>query len=464
MPKERSQSHERATSKQSPPRRAAAGVAPSPTRPRQGDVLRRAVHDPGSLTPRAVLQLQRAVGNRASGKLLSRAVPPRPIQLKENRTGLPDELKAGVENLSGFSLDDVKVHYNSPKPAQLNALAYTQGTDIHVAPGQEQHLPHEAWHVVQQKQGRVKATPQLRGEAVNDDAGLEREADLMGAHASSRPPAAGPEPSARPTSPAPHQTAGQAGGVVQLKRQFNQLRGVAFAVSAQWPRGNHDFHVTVYRDDAGFINPHNFVFISDRWSSEFHVSDKSVAPAQRRYYNIDNGAVIAGADEHVDAADRGRFDTLAGQFIAAQNAVQIYNDGQAQAYEVAEAAAAAQRAAAAAAAAAVRAGHIRQAAVAEAAARGHAAQNWNLVASYLVVNAIRRRLPQALQVPGEVPAADLQNAYDAALAAHAQQQAVAAAALAAQQAAAAAQQQGGGGAQPAAAAAAAGGGGVGPPP
>ena len=71
----------------------------------------------------------------------------------ENRTGLPDRLKFGVESLSGISIDDVRVHYNSSKPAQLNALAYAQGTDIHVAPGQERHLPHEAWHVIQQKQG-----------------------------------------------------------------------------------------------------------------------------------------------------------------------------------------------------------------------------------------------------------------------------------------------------------------------
>lgn len=35
---------------------------------------------------------------------------------------------------------------------------YSQGTDIHIGPGQEKHLPHEAWHVVQQKQGRVKPT------------------------------------------------------------------------------------------------------------------------------------------------------------------------------------------------------------------------------------------------------------------------------------------------------------------
>ena len=54
-----------------------------------------------------------------------------------------------------MSMDAVRVHYNSTKPAQLNAHAYTQGTDIHVASGQERHLPHEGWHVVQQMQGRV---------------------------------------------------------------------------------------------------------------------------------------------------------------------------------------------------------------------------------------------------------------------------------------------------------------------
>jgi hypothetical protein len=106
------------------------------------------------------------------------------IQKKENKTGLPDNLKSGVENLSGHSMDDVKVHYNSSKPAQLQAHAYAQGTDIHVASGQEKHLPHEAWHVVQQKQGRVKPTMQMKGKVnVNDDKGLEREADVMGAKA-----------------------------------------------------------------------------------------------------------------------------------------------------------------------------------------------------------------------------------------------------------------------------------------
>ncbi|CAN1209968.1 hypothetical protein TUMEXPCC7403_07060 [Tumidithrix helvetica PCC 7403] len=107
-----------------------------------------------------------------------------PIQAKKtetpNQTGLPNDLKSGVENLSGYSLNDVRVHYNSPKPVQLQALAYTQGTEIHVAPGQEEYLPHEAWHVVQQMQGRVKPTMQMKGVRINDDVGLEREADLMG--------------------------------------------------------------------------------------------------------------------------------------------------------------------------------------------------------------------------------------------------------------------------------------------
>jgi hypothetical protein len=103
--------------------------------------------------------------------------------LQPNRTGLPDALKAGVEAMSGFSMNDVRVTRNSPKPAQLQALAYAQGTEIHLGPGQERHLPHEAWHVVQQKQGRVKPTLQMKGVAINDDKALEHEADVMGARA-----------------------------------------------------------------------------------------------------------------------------------------------------------------------------------------------------------------------------------------------------------------------------------------
>jgi len=95
--------------------------------------------------------------------------------------GLPAQLKSGMEALSGMDLSDVRVHTNSSKPAQLNALAYAQGNHIHLGPGQERHLPHEAWHVVQQRQGRVMPTTAMGGTHVNDDARLEAEADRMGA-------------------------------------------------------------------------------------------------------------------------------------------------------------------------------------------------------------------------------------------------------------------------------------------
>jgi hypothetical protein len=106
------------------------------------------------------------------------------IQKKGNNTGLPDNLKTGMENLSGMSMDDVKVHHNSDKPAQLQAHAHAQGTDIRLGHGQEKHLPHELGNAVQQKQGRVKATMQMKGKVnINDDIGLEKEADIMGAKA-----------------------------------------------------------------------------------------------------------------------------------------------------------------------------------------------------------------------------------------------------------------------------------------
>jgi hypothetical protein len=116
------------------------------------------------------------------GKFASAELPPQLHQApRANNTGLPDQLKSGIESLSGLSMDHVRVHYSSSQPAQLNALAYAQGSDIHLALGQERNLPHEAWHVVQQVQGRVKPTRQMKeGLAVNDSPALEREADQMG--------------------------------------------------------------------------------------------------------------------------------------------------------------------------------------------------------------------------------------------------------------------------------------------
>lgn len=108
---------------------------------------------------------------------------PAPLQKEQNSTGLPGHLKKGIEQLSGIGMDEVKVHYNSSKPSELQALAYAKGTDIHLGPGQEKYLPHEAWHVVQQKQGRVQPTLQMKNDLINNDLHLEREADVMGERA-----------------------------------------------------------------------------------------------------------------------------------------------------------------------------------------------------------------------------------------------------------------------------------------
>ncbi len=96
------------------------------------------------------------------------------------RTGLSQGMKEKYESLSGYSFDDVRVHYNSEKPAQMQALAYTQGNQVYLMPGQERRLEHELGHVVQQKRGIVKPTGSIGGIPVNDDESLEAEASAYG--------------------------------------------------------------------------------------------------------------------------------------------------------------------------------------------------------------------------------------------------------------------------------------------
>ncbi len=97
----------------------------------------------------------------------------------QHSSEVPKQMKAHFENLSGFSFNEVRVHYNSDKPAQLQAYAYTQGNHIYIGSGHEKYIKHELGHVVQQKQGRVNSTMQFRGMSINDDEKLEKEADSM---------------------------------------------------------------------------------------------------------------------------------------------------------------------------------------------------------------------------------------------------------------------------------------------
>jgi hypothetical protein len=162
---------------------------------------------PGLLSPREMLRLGGTVGNRAVRQLLARPAgvvrqrqtaeeeeeplqakaAPSPVSSPGSSGGgaspLPSSLRQGLEGLSGFDLSGVRVHADDPAPGRVNALAYAEGENIRLAPGQEQHLAHEGWHVVQQMQGRVRATASEGGAAINDDASLEREADEMGEEA-----------------------------------------------------------------------------------------------------------------------------------------------------------------------------------------------------------------------------------------------------------------------------------------
>lgn len=120
----------------------------------------------------------------------ARATPSWAIQRKaDGQAGaaLPAPLRRGIEALSGVSMEAVRVHYDSSRPAELGAHAYAQGTEIHVAPRQEEHLGHEAWHVVQQLQGRVRPDAQASGVPLASDPALEAEADAMGSRALQAP-------------------------------------------------------------------------------------------------------------------------------------------------------------------------------------------------------------------------------------------------------------------------------------
>ncbi|WP_313562964.1 eCIS core domain-containing protein [Ruminiclostridium cellobioparum] len=151
--------------------------------PNHSAILQRVRMFPKTMTHEDIKILQKTIGNQAVHRLMREIglIKGKTEQTKrENETGLPDDLKNGIEILSGLSMENVRVNYNSDKPAQLGASAYTQGPEIYVAPGQDKRLPHEAWHVVQQSQGRVKPAMQISGVQINNDEALELEAENMG--------------------------------------------------------------------------------------------------------------------------------------------------------------------------------------------------------------------------------------------------------------------------------------------
>ncbi|WP_127587382.1 eCIS core domain-containing protein [Paenibacillus koleovorans] len=153
-----------------------------------------------SLSQRQVLQLQKAYGNKAVLQMLrdQQAIQraeeneeeSEALQMKSAGSGkLPEAVQAKMEGSLGHDFSNVNVHADSSKATEVGAHAYTQGNDVHFAPGQydpssksgQQLIGHELTHVIQQSEGRVKPTMQLKNAVqVNDDPALEREADTMG--------------------------------------------------------------------------------------------------------------------------------------------------------------------------------------------------------------------------------------------------------------------------------------------
>ncbi|GLR16694.1 eCIS core domain-containing protein [Portibacter lacus] len=109
------------------------------------------------------------------------------------KTSLPEEVQSKMEGAFGADFSNVNIHSNSSKAQGMGAQAYAQGNDVHFAPGKynpesqsgQELLGHELTHVVQQRQGRVQPTTQMKGQNVNADQSLENEADHMGKKAAS---------------------------------------------------------------------------------------------------------------------------------------------------------------------------------------------------------------------------------------------------------------------------------------
>jgi hypothetical protein len=124
-----------------------------------------------------LVQMASRIGNSAMEAYLRQETAPvsNAFGAESGGVELPSALRERMEARTKVLLGDVRVHYNSDKPASFMARAFTKGNQIYIAPGQEDTLEHEVGHVVQQKQGRVQATGSIDGEAVNEDKGLEAE-------------------------------------------------------------------------------------------------------------------------------------------------------------------------------------------------------------------------------------------------------------------------------------------------
>ncbi|WP_346290916.1 hypothetical protein [Sphaerothrix gracilis] len=112
--------------------------------------------------------------------------------------------------------------------------------------------------------------------------------------------------------------------ILQPKYLRSDLKGLGSGNAGQWHQGDPNFHVTIFPDDKNFVEPHGFKFVSNRWVSEFHVTNHNPGKFGRRFYDIDTGKPIG--------EDKGKIsghDELALAFIKEISKIKSYTDEEA---------------------------------------------------------------------------------------------------------------------------------------
>lgn len=201
---------------------------------------------------------------------------------------LPGQVQAKMERAFGADFSSVRIH-QGPEARAMGALAYTQGSRIHFAPGQydpgsqrgQALLGHELAHVVQQAQGQVSATTQAKGVPVNDDAALEREADEMGARAARGEDVHGGAPP--PPGAADERSAPSTAAPGPAQRQSVIQRAVGFEFETGW-----------FVDRVPFESSHDDVELPDSEPVPFSKKD------------VVSSAVHDGFRLEADEAENGR--------------------------------------------------------------------------------------------------------------------------------------------------------------
>jgi hypothetical protein len=165
-------------------RKARLRTGATPHHPGRAVAPLQAAASPGRTPAAELRRLQRALGNRLLQRMLfrqhQRREPGRPLP--------PHLLKEMAAAFGGADFSDVRIFEDSPAARAIGARAYTQGSEVHLAPGEpgpesrtgQALIAHELTHVLQQRAGRAQpdaATPLDMSED------LEAEADDLGRRA-----------------------------------------------------------------------------------------------------------------------------------------------------------------------------------------------------------------------------------------------------------------------------------------